>query len=189
MDEQMKRELNDMIVNAVGGMRETENALRAEIEQLKNELSEKETAIGELNQKLAEAEQNTAAKEQEVQEAKTAQANSDSALNEVQGKYNQLISDGIVAQLNSAVSEFTETQVSAAKEEIEAFKADPIAHQNEINSIVNKIEAAAYREMKETQRKQAELNSKKPQKLFAYVDEADQRKDINDADDLSKIFG
>lgn len=189
MDEQMKRELNDIIVNAVGGMRETENALRAEIEQLKTALNEKDVTIGELNQKLAEAEQNAAGKEQEIQDAKAAQANSDSALNEVQGKYNQLISEGIVAQLNSAVSEFTDTQVAAAKDEIDAFKADPIAHQNEINSIVNKIEAAAYREMKETQRKQAELNSKKNQKLFAYVDEPEQRKDISDADDLSKIFG
>lgn len=189
MDEQMKRELNDIIVNAVGGMRETENALRAEIEQLKTALNEKDVTIGELNQKLAEAEQNAAGKEQEIQDAKAAQANSDSALKEVQGKYNQLISEGIVAQLNSAVSEFTDTQVAAAKDEIDAFKADPIAHQNEINSIVNKIEAAAYREMKETQRKQTELNSKKNQKLFAYVDEPEQRKDISDADDLSKIFG
>lgn len=189
MNEELKRELNEVIVGAFNGLRETENALRAEIEQLKGELDEKDKTINELNQKIADAEQNAAAKDEEVEKAKEAEKNGADLLSQVQGELNKLKADNIVAQFNSAMKGFTDAQMSVAKDEIEAFKADPIAHEAEINSITDKIEAAAYRVMKENERKAAEANSKRVGNLFSYVDDTAAAKNIDESDDPHKIFG
>ena len=68
-----------------------------------------------------------------------------------------------LAEMNSAIAEFTDEQKAFAEAEIKAFEADPI--KSEINSITAKIyeeigKAAVSAAKKADEKKIAELNSK-----------------------------
>lgn len=118
--------------------------------QCENELSELNTIIAEnerckeeLNARISELESQIAALN-EANEKLT--ADKETAINEVNQLKQQLETaqgEKKVTELNAAISRFTDEQKDYAKDEIEAFKANPLT--SEINSVVQVIEAGIGR--------------------------------------------
>lgn len=120
----------------------------SEVEQYKEECDKK---VKELNDKVEEI---TAEKETAVSNSEVIQAALDDCKKELDDTYKKLDGlyeemDGLrkelgeakvkerINKLNEAISDFTDDEKEYAKEEIEAFNADPI--KSEINSVVSKI--------------------------------------------------
>lgn len=131
--------------------------LNQEIEKLNEQLAAKDTEIAELNADCATAKKRVSEVESEMN-AKMEEMNATNA--KVVDELNELKKANKVAELNSALSKYTDEQKDYAKDEIEAFNADPFSV--EVNSIVTKIDATSYRKMREKQEAQhkAEINSK-----------------------------
>lgn len=148
------------------------------VTELNGKIESLNTSIGELNKQLEaktleleqcreenerlkkQIEENDSVRVERERElnSKIEQANADKE--EVCKELNELKKANRVNELNSALAEYTEEQKGYAKEEIEAFKADPF--NVEINSITDKIDAVSYQKIREAEkaRKNAELNNK-----------------------------
>ena len=172
MNEEMKKAFSDLksdIVSEFQNTRKVEtNAqvasleeqvaeLNSKIEELNTSITEKDEEISELNQKCEKSESDVKAKEDEL-DKKTKELN---ALIEKQAaELDELKKSNKIAELNSALSDYTDEQKDYAKAEIEAFNADPFSV--EINSITQKIDATAYQKIREENAKKSiEINSMK----------------------------
>lgn len=111
-----------------------------QISELNSQLAAKDKEIAELNEKLTAAQADVAAKDQTI-EAQTTELN---ALKETNAT---LEKEKKIAELNSALSEFSAEEQALAQTEIDAFKADPTTV--EINSITSKICVEMVRKNKE----------------------------------------
>lgn len=151
MDEQTRKEINDIVVNAVDSLRTVENELRSENESLKAQLNEKDNTISQLNEQIGELNSQLVAKGEEASNSEAKLTEAQQLTAQVQGELDRIKADNARAQLNSALAGFDEAQRAVAADEIAAFDADPLAHVSEINQIINKIEAAAYRALKSEQ--------------------------------------
>lgn len=172
MNEEMKKAFSDLksdIVSEFQNTRKVEtNAqvasleeqvaeLNSKIEELNTSITEKDEEISELNQKCEKSESDVKAKEDEL-DKKTKELN---ALIEKQAaELDELKKSNKIAELNSALADYTDEQKDYAKAEIEAFNADPFSV--EINSITQKIDATAYQKIREENAKKSiEINSMK----------------------------
>jgi len=144
MDERMK---NDLMAVISGAMTETNakwdqywaqvNAKEAEISQLQADIKAKEAEIAQLR---ADYEKENAARilaEEGLTEANSAKEAAEASLAEANAKIAQLEGESAKAELNAALAPYSEEQRAVAKDEIEAFNADPGSV--EINTIVGKI--------------------------------------------------
>ena len=118
------------------------------ISELNSQLATKDAEIAELNEKLSAAQADSAAKDQTI-EAQNTELNSLKETNAALEKEKKL------AELNSALAEFSPEEQALAQAEIDAFKADP--NSIELNSITSKICVEMVRKNKETHTN--ELNS------------------------------
>lgn len=170
MNEEMKNALSALESSVISAFKETRNVevneqvtsleaqvaeLNAKIAELNIEIESKNAKIAELNQKCKDAEENACKKVEESEcKVKEAEDNACKAKKEL----NKLKKANKITELNQALSCFTEEEKSFAKDEIEAFNADPFSV--EINSITEKIEAASYRKLREEQKaRTVEVNS------------------------------
>ena len=167
-------------------------AVKAECETKVAEAnSQLETAISEKNEAIASVDAVKAA----LDEAK---AELDEKRKEIDEKYEELSqlhaeidalrielgkikAEQRIGELNKAIEKFSEAEQAYAKDEIEAFKANPI--ESEINSVTDKILACigkAYKEAEEA--RVAEQNSKKEEAddIYGYVAPAS----TEEADDI-----
>lgn len=155
--------------------------LNQKIETLSIEIKSKTTEITDLNEKVATAERATADREAELN-AKIEEINAEK--DKVVEELNELKKANKIAELNSALSVYSEDQKAYAKEEIDKFNADPFSV--EINSIVEKIDATAYRKMREAEqaKKLAEINSKNEfDDIMANIDPiVNDKKEVEDFD-------
>jgi len=110
------------------------------ISELNGQLAAKDAEIAELNEKLSAAQADVAAKDQTI-EAQNTELNSLKDTNAALEKEKKL------AELNSALSEFSAEEQALAQAEIDAFKADP--NSVELNSITSKICVEMVRKNKE----------------------------------------
>jgi len=172
MNEEMKKAFSDMKADIISEFKNTRNVevneqigtlesqvaeLNAKIEELCSQIESKDAEIAELNQKCKEAEEN-ACKKVEESECKAKEAEENACKKEAE--LNELKKANKITELNHALSAFTDEEKDYAKDEIEAFNADPFSV--EINSITTKIEATSYRKMREDQKNQTlEQNSMK----------------------------
>ena len=144
MDEKMK---NDLMAVISGAMTETNskwdqywaqvNAKEAEISQLHADIKAKEAEIAQLR---ADYEKENAARilaEEGLTEANSAKEAAEASLAEANAKIAQLEGENAKAELNAALAPYSEEQRAIAKEDIEAFYANPGSV--EINTIVGKI--------------------------------------------------
>ena len=102
----------------------------AQIKELNSQIEAKDKEIAELNAKVSANATDLAAKDDTI-EKQTTEINSLKEANAALEKEKKM------AELNSALSEFSEEEQNLAKDEIDAFKADPTSV--EINSITSKI--------------------------------------------------
>lgn len=146
MDEkQLNKFVDDVkssVAQVVTELNQKDEAHEAQIAELNNKLAEKDGEISELNSKLTTANEDIAAKEQTITEQTT-------ELNSLKDANATLEKEKKVAELNSALTKFSDEEKEFAKAEIEAFNSDPTSV--EINSITSKICVEMVRKSKEAQ--------------------------------------
>lgn len=168
--------LNEIVENIKKTIIET-NSVSAEVNA---QMAEKDAKIVELN---ASVEQLTAAMADVKKERDELWEKEDVLYKEITILKEEIAKAKIaerVGELNSAIANFTDSEKEFAKDEIEAFNADPMTV--EINSIVDKIYAEIGKKNKEAEveeQKNLELNSKKekPEDIFGEVIETNSKTD------------
>ena len=141
--------------------------LNQEIEKLNEQLTAKNSEIAEINA-ACESEKKKRAELEAEMNAKIEELNENNK--KVVTELNELKKTNKIAELNSALSKYTSEQKDYAKSEIEAFNNDPFSV--EINSIVTKIDATAYRKIREAQeaKHNSEINSNEFDDIMANID-------------------
>ncbi len=144
MDEKMK---NDLMAVISGAMTETNakmeqviaqlNAKETEINQLRADIETANAAKTQAETDLAEANAAKEAAETSLAEANAAKEAAEASLAEANAKITQMEGENAKAELNAALAPYSEEQRAIAKDEIEAFNANPGSV--EINTIVGKI--------------------------------------------------
>lgn len=141
MDEQMRNEIYEVIRQATLQAVGEYESLASALDELKQQLSEREAIIDELRATNERLESELTAKQQELQETKA-------ALDAVREELDAQKATQARQQLQVRLSEFSQEQCSAAQEEIEVFNAAPLEHLDSVDNIINKIAAEAYRQMR-----------------------------------------
>ena len=186
MDEKMKTDLMAVIS---GAMTETNakwdqywaqvNAKEAEISQLQADIKAKEAEIAQLR---ADYEKENAARilaEEGLTEANSAKEAAEASLAEANAKIAQLEGESAKAELNAALAPYSEEQRAIAKDDIEAFNANPGSV--EINTIVGKICTEMVRVSREAHT--AETNAASNIDVFGMTDDTPAAaSDDNDVD-------
>lgn len=144
MDEKTMGQFVDAVKDSVTQTITELNSKNAEYEgkisELNSQLADKDAEIAELNEKLSAAQADVAAKDQTI-------ADQAAELNSLKETNATLEKDKKLAELNSALAEFTPEEQALAQAEIDAFKADPTSV--ELNSITSKICVEMVRKNKE----------------------------------------
>lgn len=144
MDEKAMSQFVDAVKDSVTQTITELNSKNAEYEgkisELNGQLADKDAEIAELNEKLSAAQADVAAKDQTI-------ADQTAELNSLKETNATLEKDKKLAELNSALAEFTPEEQALAQAEIDAFKADPTSV--ELNSITSKICVEMVRKNKE----------------------------------------
>lgn len=134
MDEKLMGQFVELVKSSVTQtiteLNHKSDEYEGQISELNSQLATKDAEIAELNAKVAAAEASAAEKDEAI-EAQVAELNS---LKEVNAALER---EKKIAELNSALAEFSPEEQALAKAEIDAFKADPMTV--EINSITSKI--------------------------------------------------
>lgn len=158
MDEKTINLICDSVKNAVSETNSKNAEYEATISELNTSVADKDNQIAELNASVESLKKAIADMEAE-RDAWYAERET----------LNKQLGEALAAQrlneMNSAIEGFTEEQRAFAKDEIEAFKADPM--NSEINSITDKI----YREIGKTALENAKVV------------------ETNSVDDTTDIFG
>lgn len=158
MDEKTINLICDSVKNAVSETNSKNSEYETKIAELNASIAEKDNQISELNASIAEKDNQISELNAEKEKWVSEKTDYEKALGEAKAKEK-------LAELNSAIEGFTEEQRAFAKDEIEAFKADPM--NSEINSITDKI----YREIGKTALENAKVV------------------ETNSVDDTTDIFG
>lgn len=181
MNEELRKALSDLQSNIsseigkvvetnaqVSELEKTVSELNAKIDELNAQIVEKEKKIDELNKKCSETEACAKQKDDEMNACAKKKDDEMNAkckeLNEIiekqEAELNEIKKANKISELNSALSVYSDEQKDYAKDEIEAFNADPFSV--EINSITTKIDAVSYKKIREDQAKKTlETNSMK----------------------------
>lgn len=141
-------------------MEQLTQAIVAGVKTVLSENSQQEQTQEEFEAKLAQKDERIAELEAEVEALKADLGAKEENATEVKEELNECKKTLRTAELNAMLSGFDEEKQNFAKEEIEAFKADPIGCTHSVDAIKTKIEACAFRAL-EDQRKQYEENAKK----------------------------
>ena len=134
MDEKTISLICDSVKNAVSETNSKNAEYEATISELNTSVADKDNQIAELNASVEELKKAIADMEVE-RDAWWAERDS------LQKQLGEALAAQRLGELNSAIENFTDEQKAYAKDEIEAFKADPM--NGEINSVTDKI----YREI------------------------------------------
>lgn len=120
-------------------------------------LEAKDQEIATLTQKVADLEGELEAKAQAVATAEEAVTAKDEKISELESEVVKYQCGEAIRELNEAIGGFTPEQQEAAKEEIDAFNADPMNCGYSVSAIKQKIEACAYQAL--VAAKAVEVNS------------------------------
>lgn len=155
------------------------NAKEAEITQLNADIKAKEAEIAQLR---ADYESESAARilaEEGLTEANAAKEAAETSLSEANAKIATLEGEAAKVELNAALAPYTEEQQAVARDEIDAFNANPGSV--EINSIIGKICTAIVQQARE-QSKTSETNSDSQIDVFGMMDTATGNQAIDNGD-------
>lgn len=151
MDETKLRGFVDEIKTELHAVLDDKANLTNEVNSLNESVAAKDAELNEANEKVA-------ALESEVNQLKADAETKDAKIAELEQKVADFEKKNRVAELESALADYSEAEKAYAKDEIDAFKADPM--NSEINSVVNKIcvSIVADRKNKEHNDKNDELD-------------------------------
>ena len=185
MDEKTKNELMAAVTGAVSEVNSKweeywakVDTLLAEISQLKADIAQKEADIKQLQ---ADYDKEAAAKEAAeagLTEANAAKEAAEASLVEANAKITEMQNAAAVAELNAVLAPYTEEKRAVAKEDIDAFNANPGSV--EINCIVGKICTAMVQAARESQI--AETNAASQIDVFGMTDDAGKKENTDPAD-------
>ena len=156
------------------------DGLQAQITQLNADIKQKEAEIAQVH---ADYDKELAAREAAeagLTEANAAKEAAEASLSEANAKIAELESTAAVAELNTALAPYTEEQQAAAKDDIDAFKANPGSV--EINSIIGKICTAMVQAARDN--KTAEINSASQIDVFGMTEDAGKQESDDDGVDV-----
>lgn len=149
-DQKMEEKLKEMMAAITGistGISESNSkwdeywakidGLQAQITQLNADIKQKEAEIAQVQADFDKEVAAREAAEAGLTEANAAKEAAEAGLAEANAKIAALENAAAVAELNAALAPYTEEQQAFAKEEIDAFNANPGSV--EINSIIGKI--------------------------------------------------
>ena len=180
MDEKLKNELMAVVSGAVSESNSKWDeywakveAKDAEIAQLQADIKGKEAEIAQLRADFEKANAAQAAAEAGLTEANAAKEAAEAGLAEANSKIAALENESAIAELNAALAPYTEEQRAIAKEEIDAFNANPGSV--EINTIVGKICTEMVRVSRENHI--SETNATNEIDVFAITDSPKQEND------------
>ena len=178
-DQKMEEKLKEMMAAISGistGISESNSkwdeywakvdGLQAQITQLNADIKQKEAEIAQVH---ADYDKELAAREA-----------AEAGLTEANAKIAELESTAAVAELNTALAPYTEEQQAAAKDDIDAFKANPGSV--EINSIIGKICTAMVQAARDN--KTAEINSASQIDVFGMTEDAGKQESDDDGVDV-----
>ena len=151
MDETKLRGFVDEIKTELHAVLDDKANLTNEVNSLNESVAAKDAELNEANERVA-------ALESEVNQLKADAETKDAKIAELEQKVADFEKKNRVAELESALADYSEAEKAYAKDEIDAFKADPM--NSEINSDVNKIcvSIVADRKNKEHNDKNDELD-------------------------------
>lgn len=151
MDETKLRGFVDEIKTELHAVLDDKANLTNEVNSLNESVAAKDAELNKANEKVA-------ALESEVNQLKDDAKTKDAKIAELEQKVADFEKKDRVAELESALADYSEAEKAYAKDEIDAFKADPM--NCEINSVVNKIcvSIVADRKNKEHNDKNDELD-------------------------------
>lgn len=148
LNQNQKMEVNEMDENKIVEIaEEVEKRVKALLENAEaNEaaLESKDAEIATLTQKVAELEADIQAKDEAIASANEATCGKDEKIAELEAEVVKYQCGEAIRELNAAIGGFTPEQQEAAKEEIDAFNADPMNCGHTVSAIKQKIEACAY---------------------------------------------
>lgn len=162
MNEEMNKALSDLKSEIISEFNQTRNVevneqvsslerqiteLNEKIEELNKSVKDKEDENTELNKKCEKSEADVAKKDEELNE-KVEELNA--TIEAQKQELNELKKTNKIAELNQALSVYSDEEKGFAKEDIDAFNADPFSV--EINSITTKIEATSYRKIRDAEK-------------------------------------
>ena len=151
MDETKLRGFVDEIKTELHAVLDDKANLTNEVNSLNESVAAKDAELNKANEKVT-------ALESEVNQLKADAETKDAKIAELEQKVADFEKKNRVAELESALADYSEAEKAYAKDEIDAFKADPM--NSEINSVVNKIcvSIVADRKNKEHNDKNDELD-------------------------------
>ncbi len=179
MDEKTISLICDSVKNAISETNSKNAEYEATISELNTSVANKDNQIAELNASVEELKK--AISDMEVErDAWWAEKES----------LNKQLGEALAAQrlgeLNSAIEGFTDEQRAFAKDEIEAFKADPI--NGEINAITNKIYCEIGKQSLETTKVVETNSANDTTDIFGEVNSVDTNNDGEDVDIFATIL-
>ena len=130
MDEAKLRGFVDEIKTELHAVLDDKANLTNEVNSLNESVTAKEAELNQANEKVTSL-------EAEVNQLKEEASAKDAKIAELEEKVSEYEKKARVAELESALADYSESEQAYAKDEIAAFKADPM--NCEINSVVNKI--------------------------------------------------
>ena len=185
-DQKMEEKLKELMAAVTGistGISESNSkwdeywakvdGLQAQITQLNADIKQKEAEIAQLRADFEKANAAQAAAEAGLTEANAAKEAAEAGLAEANSKIAALENESAIAELNAALAPYTEEQRAIAKEEIDAFNANPGSV--EINTIVGKICTEMVRVSRENHI--SETNATNEIDVFAITDSPKQEND------------
>ena len=192
-DQKMEEKLKELMAAVTGistGISESNSkwdeywakvdGLQAQITQLNADIKQKEAEIAQVH---ADYDKELAAREAAeagLTEANAAKEAAEASLSEANAKIAELESTAAVAELNTALAPYTEEQQAAAKDDIDAFKANPGSV--EINSIIGKICTAMVQAARDN--KTAEINSASQIDVVGMTEDAGKQESDDDGVDV-----
>ncbi len=175
MDEKTKNELVAAIAGAVSTETNSKwdeywakiDGLQAQITRLNADIKQKEAEIAQVQADFDKEVAAREAAEAGLAEANAAKEAAEASLTEANAKIAALEGEAAKAELNAALAPYSEEQRAVAKDDIDAFTANPGSI--EINSIIGKICTAMVQAAREGQ--VAEYNSAGQIDVFGMVDD------------------
>ena len=192
-DQKMEEKLNEMMAAITGistGISESSSkwdeywakidGLQAQITQLNADIKQKEADIAQVQADFDKEVAAREAAEAGLAEANAAKEAAEASLTEANAKIAALENAAAVAELNAALAPYTEEQQAFAKEEIDAFNANPGSV--EINSIIGKICTGMVQVAREGAT--SETNSANQIDVFGMTEDAGKQETDDDGVDI-----
>lgn len=158
-----EQEIMEVVKNTISECNDTAAAHSAEVAELNETISQKDSKITELEEKVSALEADIAAKDTTIAELNTKVEEQNTAIEE--NKKAQKISE-----LNDTLASFSEEEQKYAEAEINAYKENPL--EGDVNAIKAKISIAIVEKQKADEKvaEQNSANEEKVDDIFGEVD-------------------